>query len=223
MAENSGAPTTITLTITDSGSGMSPAFLANRAFRPFSQENTHAAGTGLGLSIVRQIIDTNGGKIEVSSDPAVGTKVTVKLALAKPDIPKDDIAERAQFLSYLPRMEGHRICILHKKIEQVSKDQPMSRTDEGLLRFIKALAVTLEKHLKMDVIQTTEWQGHDADIVICPEISFEYLNDIRRRRVNNQRAPVTIFIAMDALEAATLRSDVRVTNRESVVEIVTQP
>lgn len=34
-----GAPTTITLNITDSGSGMSPQFLANKAFQPFSQEN----------------------------------------------------------------------------------------------------------------------------------------------------------------------------------------
>jgi signal transduction histidine kinase len=35
-----GAPTTVTLTITDSGIGMSPQFLANKAFQPFSQENS---------------------------------------------------------------------------------------------------------------------------------------------------------------------------------------
>jgi hypothetical protein len=34
---------------------------------------------------------------------------------------------------------------------------------------------------------------------------------------------VTIFVALDALEAATLRSDVRVQSKESVVEIMTQP
>jgi signal transduction histidine kinase len=32
---------------------MSPRFLADRIFQPFSQENPHAPGTGLGLSIVR--------------------------------------------------------------------------------------------------------------------------------------------------------------------------
>jgi signal transduction histidine kinase len=53
LAENNEAPTAITLTITDTGSGMSPAFLADRIFQPFSQENSHAPGTGLGLSIVR--------------------------------------------------------------------------------------------------------------------------------------------------------------------------
>jgi CheY-like chemotaxis protein len=75
----------------------------------------------------------------------------------------------------------------------------------------------------MEVVKTTEWEGHHADIVICPELSFDYLATIRERRVHGQRAPVTIFVGMDALEAATLRSDVRVTNRESVVEIITQP
>jgi signal transduction histidine kinase len=53
LTENTNAPTAITLTITDTGSGMSPGFLANRIFHPFSQEDSHAPGTGLGLSIVR--------------------------------------------------------------------------------------------------------------------------------------------------------------------------
>jgi|TARA_R110002003_G_scaffold52_20_gene4498 hypothetical protein len=75
----------------------------------------------------------------------------------------------------------------------------------------------------MHVVQTGKWDGHDCDIVIVPELSFEYLAAIRRARINGGRAPVTIFVAMDALEAATLRSDARVQKRESVVEIMTQP
>jgi signal transduction histidine kinase len=35
-----GTPATVCLTVTDSGIGMSPQFLANGAFQPFSQENT---------------------------------------------------------------------------------------------------------------------------------------------------------------------------------------
>ncbi|KAI4950397.1 hypothetical protein J4E91_004279 [Alternaria rosae] len=202
---------------------MSSSFLANRLFQPFSQENPHAPGTGLGMSIVRQIIDTNGGKVEVSSDPKIGTKLIVKLALNKSEIPGAITTERAQFLSYLPRLEGRRICILRKKIERPAEDTSLSKTDEGLLRFTNALVYTLETHLKMEVVKTNEWEGHDADMVICPELSFDYLATIRKRRPNGQRAPVTIFVGMDALEAATLRSDVRVTNRESVVEIITQP
>jgi signal transduction histidine kinase/CheY-like chemotaxis protein len=223
LAENNEAPTAITLTITDTGSGMSPAFLADRIFQPFSQENSHAPGTGLGLSIVRQIIDTNGGRVEVSSDPQVGTKLIVKLALTKPDVSSALTTERAQYLSYLPRLKDRRICVLRKKIAGPAENNNVSKTDEGLLRFTNALVYTLETHLKMEVVKTTEWEGHHADIVICPELSFDYLRTIRKRRVHGQRAPVTIFVGMDALEAATLRSDARVTNRESVVEIITQP
>ncbi|KAF1835126.1 hypothetical protein BDW02DRAFT_568415 [Decorospora gaudefroyi] len=223
MADNTGAPTAITLTITDSGLGMSPAFLANRAFQPFTQENSHLPGTGLGLSIVRQIIDTNGGKIEVSSDPSSGTKLTVKLALTKPETSDIFSNERIRYRSFLPQLEGRRICILLNKIAGPSDSTSVSRTDEGLLRFTNALVTTLEKHLKMEVIKSTEWVGNDSDIVICPELSFEYLAAMRRQRVEGKPAPVTIFIAMDALEAATLRSDVRVTNGESAVEIMTQP
>ncbi|CBX92229.1 similar to sensor histidine kinase/response regulator [Plenodomus lingam JN3] len=221
--QNTNAPTAMTLTVTDSGSGMSPMFLANHAFQPFSQENSHAPGTGLGLNIVRKIIDSSGGKIEIQSDPAKGTQLKIKLALTKPDIENKCTPERMQYLLYLPRMKGRRICILNKIIQTTSNGQAMSQPEEGLLRFITALASTLQNHLKMEVIQTTEWQGNDADIVICPELSFEYLSAIRRQRADTQRTPVTIFIAMDALEAATLRSDVRVTSRESVVEIMTQP
>ncbi|KAJ4365128.1 hypothetical protein N0V83_008746 [Neocucurbitaria cava] len=216
--------TTITLNVIDTGPGMSATFLANRAFQPFSQEDSHASGTGLGLSIVKQIIETTGGKIEVRSDHSSGTRFTVKVALTKPDI--SDISaspQRGQFLSYLPRLEGRRICILHKKVGQTADTSDISRIDEGLIRFTNSLATTLEKHLKMQVFQTSNWEGNDTDIVICPELSFEYLSSIRRRRVNNERAPVTILVAMDGLEAAVLRSDARVLNRESVVEIMTQP
>ncbi|EUC41095.1 hypothetical protein COCMIDRAFT_107052 [Bipolaris oryzae ATCC 44560] len=222
-AEGTNAPTTIILTITDTGLGMTPSFLANRMFEPFSQENSHSPGTGLGLSIVRQIIDMSGGKIEVSSQPSIGSKVTVKLALTQPESSDLLMAEHRQFQSTLSRLRGHRICILFRKTKRSPDDADYSQAEEGLVRFTNALANTLEKHLKMDVVTSTDSEYNGADIVICPEVSFDYLNIIRRRRARDQRAPVIIFIGMDALEAATLRSDVRVTSKQSVVEITTQP
>ena len=210
-----GAPTTVTLTITDTGSGMSPQFLANKAFHPFSQENSFAPGTGLGLSIVRQIIETSGGKIEVSSEPSIGTRMTVKLALTKPESVPSAPIQYAQMPAFLSRLEGRKVCILRKQSGPVSDVRSASQPDEAVIRFTNALATTLDQHLKMDVIQTADWKGHDADIVIVPEISFEYLASIRRTRMEGGRAPVTIFVAMDALEAATLRSDARVKKRES--------
>ncbi|CAG5137411.1 uncharacterized protein ALTATR162_LOCUS94 [Alternaria atra] len=225
-AENSSAATSVTLTIKDTGAGISPTFLVNGAFQAFSQEDTHAVGTGLGLSIVKQIIDINGGNVDIRSELAVGTEVTVKVALPKPDRSITGNPERSRFLSFLPRLKSRRICILHKKLELVEA-RTQSPEDEGLQRFISSLARTLEDHLHMDVTLTTEWEGHGAELVICPEVSFDYLAAIRRDRVSahraSRRAPVAIFVARDSLEAATLRSDERVSNRESVVKIMTQP
>ncbi|KAL5410442.1 hypothetical protein PMIN04_010638 [Paraphaeosphaeria minitans] len=214
---------TITLTIKDSGAGMSPSFLANKAFQPFSQENSHSSGVGLGLSIVRQIIETSGGKMEVSSEPSVGTTFIVKLSLTRPTIPPPPIPRITEHISVVARLAGRRVCILHRKHHSPSESSDSFGNSGGLGRFTDALRHTLETHLKMQVVQTEDWSGHEADIVICPEPSFDYLDTIRRWRVNNEQAPVTVFVAMDALEAATLRSDVRVDNKESVVEIMTQP
>ncbi|KAF1974481.1 hypothetical protein BU23DRAFT_94181 [Bimuria novae-zelandiae CBS 107.79] len=215
--------TTVTLSIKDSGSGMSPGFLANRAFQPFSQENPHSTGVGLGLSIVRQLIETSGGKIEVSSEPSVGTNFTVKLSLTKPELPLTPAIRQNDFFSAVSRLTGRRVCILHKKYVSPSESSESFGNNAGLSRFTDALANTLATHLKMEVIQTEDWSGHDADLVIYPEPSFEYLDAIRRWRVDNKPAPITVFVAMDTLEASTFRSDIRVQNEESVVEIITQP
>jgi hypothetical protein len=222
-SEKGDALSTVTLSIKDSGAGMSPSFLANKAFQPFSQENSHASGVGLGLSIVRQIIETSGGKMEVSSEPSVGTTFIVKLSLTRPAVPPSPPPMSTEHFSALARLAGRRVCILHKKHHSPSDSSDTFGNSGGLGRFTDALKNTLESHLKMKVIQTEHWSGHEADIVICPEPSFEYLDTIRRYRATSERAPVTIFVAMDTLEAATFRSDVRVNNKESVVEIMTQP
>ncbi len=224
VARSTGSATTITLTVTDTGTGMSPAFLANKAFLPFSQENSHSSGVGLGLSIVRQIIETNGGKIEVSSDHSVGSRFTVKLSLLRPEFQIAETPQRSEYLRWLPRLRGRKVCILHQPgVDQETVDEPQNT--EGLAKFTQALSTTLTAHLKMNVVQTTKWQDNDADLVICPEPSFGYLASIRNRRAedNTAKAAVTIFVALDALEAVTLRSDVRVKSTESVVEIMAQP
>lgn len=70
------------LTCTDTGIGMSEAFLT-QAFEPFAQEKSNARtnymGTGLGLSIVKQLIDLMGGSISVESEEHVGSTFTFYL------------------------------------------------------------------------------------------------------------------------------------------------
>ncbi|WKT49451.1 Signal transduction histidine kinase-related protein, C-terminal [Fusarium oxysporum f. sp. vasinfectum] len=71
----------ITLTVEDTGSGISEEFLRNNIFKPFSQEDHLSTGTGLGLSVVQRIISQLGGSISITSQLDVGTKVTVSLPM----------------------------------------------------------------------------------------------------------------------------------------------
>lgn len=219
-SKGADASTRVTLTVTDTGLGIGPEFLANKLFQPFSQENPHSAGAGLGLSIARQIVETIGGKVEVTSTKHTGTQLVFELALYKPEIPQPNSRQRTQFLEALPVLEGRRIGILIRKWSETPEE---ISTCESHKLFTDALITTLTNVLKMDVVHTSEGESHNATIVICPEPSFGYLSAIRSQRSAGNRAPVTIFVATDGLEATTLRSDARILNKESVVEIMIQP
>ncbi|KAL2850751.1 hypothetical protein BJY01DRAFT_126019 [Aspergillus pseudoustus] len=74
----------VTLTVSDTGKGISEEFLRGRLYTPFAQEDTLAVGTGLGLSIVRSLVKAMNGTINVHSRPKEGTVVRVTLPLTRP-------------------------------------------------------------------------------------------------------------------------------------------
>ena len=75
----------LTITVTDSGRGMTPEFLKS-LFSPFTQEvdakNTKG-GTGLGLAIVKELVQYMGGKIEVTSEVNKGTTFSVYIPIPR--------------------------------------------------------------------------------------------------------------------------------------------
>lgn len=86
-----GNPITITtrthensavITVKDRGLGIS-ADDQTRLFQRFERaaSSRHFGGLGLGLYITRQIVEAHGGTIRVSSQPDVGTTITVELPL----------------------------------------------------------------------------------------------------------------------------------------------
>ncbi|NAX46100.1 response regulator [Photobacterium halotolerans] len=85
----------LTIVAEDTGIGIAPERAA-LVFDPFAQAEVSTSrrygGTGLGLSIVKQLAELMGGNVELTSEPGVGTSVTVNLCLDT-GIPQEELLE----------------------------------------------------------------------------------------------------------------------------------
>lgn len=68
----------IVLEINDQGSGMSPQVL-ERIAEPFFTTKEAGQGMGLGVFLARTLVEKIGGELSITSQPAVGTSVVVRL------------------------------------------------------------------------------------------------------------------------------------------------
>ncbi|WP_394539085.1 ATP-binding protein [Lysobacter enzymogenes] len=74
------------LRVSDTGIGIDPQ-QQQQLFQPFQQADADTAhrygGTGLGLAICRRLAELMGGRIELDSEPGVGTTLRLRLELAR--------------------------------------------------------------------------------------------------------------------------------------------
>jgi PAS domain S-box-containing protein len=82
FAEDLAAGSYVVVSITDTGSGMSPE-VQERAFEPFFTTKEQGKGTGLGLSQVYGFVRQSGGAVKLRSAPGEGTTVTLYLPRAE--------------------------------------------------------------------------------------------------------------------------------------------
>jgi signal transduction histidine kinase len=72
--------TTASVSIRDSGQGMSAEFIRERLFRPFDSTKG-SQSMGIGAYQARDYVRTLGGRIEVSSEVRVGTEFLINLTV----------------------------------------------------------------------------------------------------------------------------------------------
>jgi len=84
-------PGFVVLQVNDTGRGISPDALA-KIFKPFF--TTRSEGTGLGLSLANGIVQSHGGRIDVTSAAQKGTQFRVWLPIAGPVKDKRDPAAK---------------------------------------------------------------------------------------------------------------------------------
>jgi CheY-like chemotaxis protein len=75
------APDAVEISVEDTGEGMSAATCA-RALEPFFTTKAEGRGSGLGLSMVHGFASQSGGRLEIASQPGLGSVVSLHLPLA---------------------------------------------------------------------------------------------------------------------------------------------
>jgi len=158
LEETDVGPWSISLTVTDTGVGMSPEFLKYHLFTPFMQENNLVSGTGLGLSIVKSIVESLDGKIFVESRQHEGTRVTVNIPF-KEELGRPIQLDAVGSLAPYDRMPNLTISL----ISIASQDVPNNKPAPHIVALPKLLQRCLrnicEKHFGMTVVDDIPWNA----------------------------------------------------------------
>ncbi|KAL0260925.1 hypothetical protein SLS55_004617 [Diplodia seriata] len=197
------------LTISDSGIGMSAKYVQDGLFKPFSQENPFSVGTGLGMSIVQRLVQSLGGEVTVKSKVRSGTTVQIRVVLSK-RIPVDDDFE----FSVAARARGMNVAVIRNGILEGRESRELLRASEG--QFHDCLTDNLRTWFGVNVSTSRDnIDDYSSQLVIYPGPSFNSIFKSRKRR------GVSVVIAVDGIEAATLRTDPRI--KSGWIEVITQP
>jgi len=107
----------VRLRVSDSGGGMPPD-VVERAFEPFFTTKASGEGTGLGLATVYGIVTQASGSVSITSQPGVGTTVTVLLPFG-PAAPQPSVVVDAPAAS---TTDGHGETLLVVEDEAALRD-----------------------------------------------------------------------------------------------------
>ncbi|KAK4977424.1 hypothetical protein LTR66_010712 [Elasticomyces elasticus] len=176
----------VTLTITDSGKGISKDFMNTSLFRPFAQEDSLTPGTGLGLSIVHQIVTSMGGVIDVQSEQGKGTEIRVAFNMVHAPLSKDN-PDHMIISSTAQRCRKTRIGFVGFDFR--SRDSTGENSQE---QFMTSLHKLCSSWFDMEAFFVDDLDKVEADLYLTSEAGAELLEkrtrDLRQELGNSEAA-----------------------------------
>ncbi|MEO8464707.1 MAG: ATP-binding protein [Gammaproteobacteria bacterium] len=198
----------IEVSVTDSGQGMTPEFLA-QAFERFRQSDSVEAGTqmglGLGLSIVKHLVEMHGGSIEAHSEGlGRGSTFTLHLPLAAVQNPADEANTYPRMAMSVIAKEAVSIRLDGVKVV-VADDEPDARElVRRLLWQIGADVVTAESTAAaLEAIQRTQPHVLVSDIGMPGGDGYELIRQVRLLGGDVGRVAAIALTAFSRLEDRT--------------------
>ena len=86
-----GVESRAVIEIRDTGAGMDTQFIRERLFRPFEPTKGNA-GMGIGVYESREFIHSQGGSLDVRSEPGKGSSFFVRLKIEEADPAQRDVS-----------------------------------------------------------------------------------------------------------------------------------
>jgi hypothetical protein len=191
----------ICLSVKDTGKGISTSYLQKHLFQPFAQEDVLSSGTGLGLSIVKQLVDSLGGRIEISTEVGSGTEITVSVPLFCPSPTQISGPSHQPFPA---RQAERNACFLGMDVlpsatGNVFDDAPS--TPSELARTMLTLQSALASHFGLwfnaSITSASTVEDACTDIVVLREEYLQLLSPAEREKLLHRPTGGTIVILSD--------------------------
>jgi CheY-like chemotaxis protein len=113
-------PESVCLAVCDTGRGIPPSE-TERIFEPFERgDGVHGQGVGLGLAICRRIVELHSSRLEVSSEPEVGSRFWFRLRRSREPLPPR-LLRPAGGQSAVPGLDGRAASILVVEDDDASR------------------------------------------------------------------------------------------------------
>ncbi|MBW8351163.1 response regulator [Bacillus sp. IITD106] len=183
---------TATISIRDTGVGMSKDTLARIFHRYEHSENTSQSGIGLGLNISKQLVELHGGTIAVHSEVNKGTTVTFTLPLAKDSLLTiEEVAATETTYSMLQNPSNKIEEKQSSNIKQGTKvagnillvdDDPINlKVISSTLEALYNISTAVSGTEALEMVEFGNWDLIIADVMMPQMSGYELCKEIRKQ------------------------------------------